>query len=142
MSQAAFAVGLLQSGSLLLATSFLWGIFVSRTPYPRIALSNHVTMIQYGLLSVAAGLILYQKGLVSLTEWQVWLVALSHLYLWPLSFVAILNTWWGTDKTLKVVRLPSYRVTESGSWQRRLVQKEGRLGKRYLLNSLLLEEFF
>lgn len=121
MSQTACAVGLLQSGSLLLATSFLWGIFIPRTPHPRIALSNHVSMIQYSFLSIAAGLILYQRGLVNLTEWQVWLVTLSHLYLWPLSFVAVLNTWWGTNKTLTIVRFPLYGIIEPISWRRRLV---------------------
>jgi (hydroxyamino)benzene mutase len=103
MSQAAIALGLLKSGSLLLPAAFLLGIFIPATPFPRIALSSHVNMIQHGLLSIGAGLILYQTGLVELSEWQFWLVGLSHFYLWILDFVSICNAWWGTNKTLQVV---------------------------------------
>ena len=133
MSQSAIAVGLLKSGSLLLASAFTWGIFIPATPFPRIALSNHLNMIQHGLLSIGCGLILYQEGLIKLSEWQVWLVGLSHFYLWLLDFVGICNTWWGTSKTLQLVT-PSERYLVMSSWPRSLVPPEGRLGRKFWSN--------
>lgn len=103
MSQPIIATSLLKSGSLLLATGFLFGIFIPHTRYPRIALSLHMNMIQHGFLSIAAGLILHQHGLVTLSPWQIWLVSLPHFYLWILNAVALCNCWWGTNKALTLV---------------------------------------
>jgi (hydroxyamino)benzene mutase len=133
MSQSAMSVGLLKSGSLLLASAFTWGIFIPATPFPRIALSNHMNMIQHGFLSIGCGLILYQEGLIDLSEWQVWLVGLSHFYLWLLDFVSICNAWWGTSKTLQLVP-PSERYLLMSSWPRSLVPPEGRLGRKFWSN--------
>ena len=132
MSQSAIALGLLKSGSLLLTVAFSWGIVIPATPFPRIALSNHLNMIQHGVLSIAAGLILYQKGLVELSEWQVLLVGFSHFYLWPLNVVSICNAWWGTNKTLHLVLHLKFG-THQNSWPKRLVRLEGRLGKKFWL---------
>jgi (hydroxyamino)benzene mutase len=103
MSQTSFAVGLLKSGSILLTSGFLWGIAIPATPFPRIALSTHMNMLQHGLLSIAGGLILRQSGLVTLNHWQIWTVVVAHYYLWILDFVSVLNAWWGTNKTLSLV---------------------------------------
>lgn len=103
MSQAAIAISLIKSGCLFLTAAFTLGIFIPKTPFPRIALSSHVNMIQHGFLSIGAGLILYQTGLVELSAWQTLLVGLSHFYLWILDFVSICNAWWGTNKTLQLV---------------------------------------
>ena len=112
MSQLALSVGLLKSGSLFLATGFFWGIFIPKTPYPRIALSLHMNMIQHGFLSIAAGMILYQHGLVELSTWQIYMVGLPHYYLWVLDFVALCNCWWGTNKALQLVTLPFLRLVD------------------------------
>src|SRR5271170_8013213 len=98
MSQPAIAVSLMQSGSILLTGSFLLGVFIPATPYPRIALSTHVNALQHGLLSIAAGLILRDNGLVNLTHWQVWTVAVAHYYLWVINGMSLANSWWGTNK--------------------------------------------
>jgi (hydroxyamino)benzene mutase len=103
MFQTTIAVGLLKSGSIFLATGFFWGVFIPKTPYPRIALSLHLNMIQHGLLSLAAGLILRDHGLVSLSVWQVGLIGFAHFYLWVMDGVSLCNTWWGTNKTLTLV---------------------------------------
>jgi len=84
-------------------------------------------------------LILYQKGLIELSEWQVWLVGLSHFYLWLLDFVSICNAWWGTNKTLQLVTPPE-RYSVMSSWPRSLVPPEGRLGRKFWSNWLLLEQ--
>jgi hypothetical protein len=110
MSQLALSIGLLKSGSLFLATGFFWGIFIPKTPYPRIALSVHMNMIQHGLLSIAAGTILYQHGLVELSPWQIYMIGFPHYYLWLSDFVTLCNCWWGTNKGLKLVTLPLYEV--------------------------------
>jgi hypothetical protein len=103
MSQACLGLSLLQSGAILLATGFAWGIFIPHTRYPRIALSTHVNMIQHGLLSIAAGYILRDKDLVTMSEWQFWTVAIAHYYLWAINIVSAMNTWWGTNKALVIV---------------------------------------
>jgi (hydroxyamino)benzene mutase len=104
MSQSVIAASLLKSGSLFLASGFLWGVFIPQTPYPRIALSLHMNMIQHGLLSIAAGYILAEHGLVKLSPWQVWMVSIPHFYLWAIDILMLCNTWWGTNKALTIVR--------------------------------------
>lgn len=103
MSQSSIALGLLKSGSLLLTTGFLWGVFIPHTPYPRIGLSLHINMIQHGLLSLAAGFIMRAPNLVKLSDWQVWMVGLSHFYLWIVNLIMLCNVWWGTNKALTIV---------------------------------------
>lgn len=104
MSQAALGLGLVRSGAILLTTSFIWGTQVANTPYPRIALSTHLNMLQHGLLSIAAGLVMREHGLVGkMDDWQVWVVFIPHMYLWVLGIVNICNTFWGTNKFLTIV---------------------------------------
>jgi hypothetical protein len=108
MSQSSLGLTLLQSGSILLAAGFAWGIFIPRTRYPRIALSTHVNMILHGLLSIAAGYILREKELVDMSPWQFWTVAVAHYYLWAMDVVSVLNAWWGTNKALAIVSVLLY----------------------------------
>ena len=102
MSQLVASIRLLQSGALLLTTGFVFGMFVHSTKYPRIALSAHINILQHGLLSIAAGLILRTEA-VKLDEWQVWVVFVAHLYSWFVNFVSACNAWWGASKTTPIV---------------------------------------
>ena len=67
-----------------------------------------MNMIQHGILSIAAGMILYQPGLVELSPWQVYMVCLPHYYLWVLEILGLCNCWWGTNKALQLVNRTLY----------------------------------
>jgi len=104
MSQTTLGLGLVRNGAILLTTSLIWGTQISNTPYPRIALSTHVNMLQHGLLSIAAGLVLREHGLVGkMDDWQVWVVFIPHMYLWVLGIASVCNTFWGTNKFLTIL---------------------------------------
>jgi hypothetical protein len=136
MSQATLGLGLVRNGAILLTTSLIWGTQISNTPYPRIALSTHVNMLQHGLLSIAAGLLLREHGLVGkMDDWQVWVVFIPHMYLWVLGIASVGNTFWGTNKFLTIV-YPCLLFV-NGSWRRRVMRRAGRLGRRCLWNVLL-----
>jgi hypothetical protein len=105
MSQVSIAASLVRSGAALLATGFAYGGLIRAVPYPRIALSTHMNLLQHGLLSVAAGYILREQGLVDLADWQLWTVAAAHYYLWAVDIGSILNGWWGTNKSQPLVCL-------------------------------------
>jgi hypothetical protein len=128
MSQAAVAVSLLQSGSLLLTTGFSTGLFIPMAKYPRIALSLHMNMIQHGLLTLATGLLLRQDNLLELSGWRLSLVAGTHYYLWALAMLNFLNSFWGTKEFLTLVYLTCDNV--NSSLLKRLEPMEGRLGRR------------
>jgi (hydroxyamino)benzene mutase len=96
----AHGLHLIQSGALLITTGLLWGPFIPKTPFPRAALSAHINFLQHGLLSIAAGLVLNR---LTLSEWQVLVVAIPHYYLWITDVVLIANSWWGTNKGLAIV---------------------------------------
>lgn len=94
---------LIKSGSAQLTAAFIWGLNIANTPYPRIALSTHLNLIQEGLLAIAAGLITRDPTLIKLNTWQTNLVVWSHLGLWVLDTASACNAYWGTNKFLKLV---------------------------------------
>jgi hydroxylaminobenzene mutase len=94
---------LLKSGALQLAVTFVWGTQIPQTPFPRIALSAHMNMIQEGLLAIAAGYLVRDSGLVHLSEWQMGIVVGAHLGLWVFDLIGMCNSFWGTNKTLTLV---------------------------------------
>jgi len=65
-----------------------------------------MNMLQHGLMSIAAGILLRQGELMGLEKWQVFAVVLPHYYVWFLDAVMIANSWWGTNKMLTLVRIP------------------------------------
>ena len=65
-----------------------------------------MNLIQHGLLSIAAGVILRDTGLVKMEGWSVLVVAYPHLFLWALDVVGFANAWWGTNRFLKLVWPP------------------------------------
>ena len=105
MSQVSIAVSLMKSGAVLLATGFTYGGLIGAVRYPRIALSTHMNLVQHGLLSIGAGYILREQGLVDLADWQLWTVAAAHYYLWVVDIGSICNGWWGTTQAQPIVRL-------------------------------------
>ena|SRR5579862_7757829 len=97
-------LNLIKSGVLLIATSLLWGLAITNSGYPRIALSAHLNLLQHGLLTLAVGLLL-KTELVALEGWQINMVAIPHYLIWYVDFINICNSWWGTNRTLKLVSL-------------------------------------
>jgi (hydroxyamino)benzene mutase len=95
-------LNLIKNGSLLVTTGLCWGTVIPATPFPRIALSTHLTLIQHGLLNIAAGTIV-RTGLSELNEWQIWMVAVPHYLLWGVHACGMANAWCGSDKTWKIV---------------------------------------
>ena len=96
---------LLKSGAFQLATTFIWGTQIPNTPYPRIALSAHMNMIQEGLLAIAAGYLVRDSGLMApMGPWAMNIVVASHLGLWIVDLIGMCNSFWGTNKTLTLVR--------------------------------------
>lgn len=86
-----------------MTSGLLWGPVIPQAKYPRIALSAHMNMLQHGLMSIAAGILLRQGEIMGLEKWQVFAVALPHYYVWLLDAVMIANSWWGTNKMLTLV---------------------------------------
>ena len=110
---------LIKSGALQLTAAFIWGPFLPNTPYPRIALSSHLNLIQEGLLAIAAGLITRDSELVKLTNGQLNFIIWAHLGLWGIDFVSMCNSFWGTNKTLKMVYFPpfiNFGITQSANY--------------------------
>lgn len=68
----------------------LWGIMIHHTPHPRIALSTHMTLLQHGMLNIAAGLIL-EREIIKLDDWRLWTVGLPHFALWGLHAIGMMN---------------------------------------------------
>ena len=101
-TQASLGLALVKCGALQLTTGFIWGTLIPIPPYPRIALSAHMNLIQYGLLSIAAGLIA-REGAGYYSDWQMWVITGAHFGLWPLAIVMVLNSWWGTNRALTMV---------------------------------------
>ena len=130
MSQLAGSIRLLQSGALLLTTGFTFGIFIPTTKFPRMGLATHINILQHGLLSIAAGLIL-RSELVKLEDWQVWLVVGAHFYSWFVNSVTACNAWWGASKTMPIVF--HFRNLANCSWRKRLEIQEPRPGRKFLL---------
>lgn len=102
MLQSTLAEALIKNGSLLILMGLIWGTVIHRTPHPRIALSTHMTLIQHGLLNIAASVVL-QAGVVTLNDCQLWTVGLPHFALWGLHAIGILNAWWGANRATKSV---------------------------------------
>ena len=107
------ALNLIRSGSLLITTSLVWGLAISNSRYPRIALSAHLNLLQHGFLTIAAGMLL-KTEMVKLEGWQVNMVVIPHYLIWYLDFMNVCNTWWGASRTLKLVSLVSL-----GQWAKR-----------------------
>lgn len=97
-------LNLIKSGALLVSTSLVWGLAISNSRYPRIALSAHLNLLQHGILTLAAGLLL-KTELVTLEGWQINMVVIPHYLIWYVDFINICNSWWGTNRMLKLVHL-------------------------------------
>ena len=96
-------ISLVKNGGLLILTGLLWGVVIHRTPHPRIALSTHMTLLQHGLLNIAASVVLKE---VTLNDWQLRVVGVPHFMLWGLHAIGMLNAWWGANRATKSVSLP------------------------------------
>jgi hypothetical protein len=144
MSQAGLTSLLIKSGATQLAAAFVWGTQLPNTKYPRIALSTHMNMIQEGLLAVAAGLIVRDPTLIGLSDWQVNLIVAAHVGMWIFDISGMLNSFWGTNKTLKMVffALSERRLNVFSSSPRSLMLLEQRTGKRLWLDLLQLRSRF
>src|SRR5437762_1207935 len=103
---------LIKSGALQLTAAFIWGPILPATPYPRIGLSTHLNMIQEGLLAIAAGLVTRDPDLVKLSDWQLNLIIWAHLGMWGMDIISMFNSFWGTNRTLKMV-CSSFDVSRS-----------------------------
>lgn len=139
VSQTALTSLLIKSGATQLATAFVWGTQLHNTPYPRIALSAHMNMIQEGLLAVTAGLIAHDPGLINLSDWQLNVIVAAHVGMWAFDVSGMLNSFWGTNKTLKMVNSPiAFYDTwlTLGSLRRSREPRVERIGKKQLLDSL------
>jgi hydroxylaminobenzene mutase len=100
--QVPLGLALVKNGALQLTTGFIWGVLIPFPPYPRIALSAHMNIIQHGLLSIAAGYII-QDGLAHYSNWQLYIISGAHFGLWALDIISLVNSWWGTNRSFKMV---------------------------------------
>jgi len=114
---------LLKNGSLLVLAGLCWGTMIQSTPHPRIALSTHMTLLQHGMLNIAAGLIL-NIGAIELNGVQMWIVTVPHLILWAVHVIGVANASWGADKAVRMVREEKDESTpkrdEPKGWQQKL----------------------
>lgn len=56
-------------------------------------------------MAIAAGLIVRDPTLIGLSDWQVNLIVAAHVGMWMFDISGMLNSFWGTNKTLKMVFL-------------------------------------
>ena len=79
----------------------IWGMAISSTPFPRLALGAHIQLTAHGIMFLVAGLVilhLHQRVgrlaaiILTAAPWLTWPVMLSEMA----------NAWWGTRKMLPI----------------------------------------
>jgi (hydroxyamino)benzene mutase len=88
-------------GLALILAGLFWGFAPSLTPYPRLAVGAHIQFETNGLLFVVFGILLLKLpngigvtavGVMLVSAWLTWLMALSE----------VANAWWGASQMLPV----------------------------------------
>ena len=90
-------------GASLFLFCCVWGLFIPRMPYQRLALMAHSQAASMGTMSVAAGL-LVQNLRTPLRDWEAAIVYWGIWVSWPMLFAQVAASYWGANKTLAIVR--------------------------------------
>lgn len=92
---------ILMHGLLLILAGLIWGLAVSATPFPRLALGAHIQFVTNGLLFVVLAIVLLTVSnncgpksirVMVAAAWLTWAMALSEVG----------NSWWGTNQMLSI----------------------------------------
>ena len=106
-------------GLLMVLGGLVWGLMISNTPYPRLALGAHVQLVENGLLFIVLATLLLalphrvgrsSVSVMVLAAWLTWSMALSE----------IANAWWGTNRLLPIAARQG-GATGGAPWQESIV---------------------
>ncbi|EJT99381.1 hypothetical protein DACRYDRAFT_110101 [Dacryopinax primogenitus] len=102
-NQRGISILLLQQAAIVHLFGLIWGFFVPATPFPRMALTAHITAMSDSMSLLLLGLILRFEGLVKVEQW--WMRAMiwpSPFFLWATVFSECANSVWGANKILPI----------------------------------------
>jgi hypothetical protein len=102
------ATSLVRSGLSLQLFGLIWGILIASTPFPRLALSAHLSFMTQGAMVVVAGLLLLQPSIIRLGELRCQIVYWGLGGLWVSLLADCANAFWGTKELASLVSFPAY----------------------------------
>ena len=97
----------------------IWGMAISSTPFPRLALGAHIQLTAHGIMFLVAGLVILhlqqRVGRVAaiILTGAPWLT-------WPVMLSEMANAWWGTRKMLPIAAEQA-GATGAEAWQESVV---------------------
>ena len=109
----------LRQGAIYILVGLVWGMMISMTPFPRLALGAHIQLTAHGVMFLVAGLVILQlqikkssiaTGILLAGPWLTWPVMLSEMA----------NAWWGARKMLPIAANQA-GATGAEAWQESLV---------------------
>jgi (hydroxyamino)benzene mutase len=96
---------IIRQSLLMQLVGLVWGMFVSQTPFPRLALIAHIEAMANGAMWLGVGVVLQTNFMsVSNTGLLILRASLATNWVWLVS--EALNGWWGTKNFLSIVRSP------------------------------------
>ena len=102
-------------GMFLVLVGLVWGLAVSGTPHPRLALGAHIQFVTNGmLLMVLATALLTLPHGVGLKS--IWVMVLAAWLTWGMAISEVANSWWGTTQMLPIAASQA-GATGGESWQ-------------------------
>jgi len=101
-NQSSTATLLIQQSILLQLFGLTWGVVISETPFPRLALIAHIEAMTNGPMFLCVGLLL-QTNFLTLPDIGCWFMKVAMITDWPIMLVEVLNAWWGTNSLLSIV---------------------------------------
>jgi hydroxylaminobenzene mutase len=92
---------ILIQGMLLVLVGLVWGLAVSVTPHPRLALGAHIQLVTNGMLfMVLATVLLTLPHSVDLRS--IWVMVASSWLTWAMALSEVANSWWGAARMLPI----------------------------------------
>lgn len=105
-SPPSISVPLYRLGSTLFVGGLLWGVFIPMVPFPRLALSGHLNLINNAVASICAGVLVskIEESKLPLSPWAAGSVYWGLWSAWPMAISECLNSLWGGNEALPIVR--------------------------------------
>jgi hydroxylaminobenzene mutase len=92
---------LLIHGMILVLVGLVWGLVVSGTPHPRLALGAHIQLVLNGMLFIIQATCLLVLP-HSVGAKSVWAMVIAAWLTWSMALSEVANSWWGTMQMLSI----------------------------------------
>ncbi|MFM7315038.1 MAG: hypothetical protein ACKO0M_18080 [Cyanobium sp.] len=110
---------ILLHGMAMVLVGLIWGLLISGTPHPRLALGAHIQFVTNGLLFIVmASLLLSLPHRVGPRSIVVMVIA--AWLTWGMAISEVGNSWWGTTRMLPISAAQA-GVSGGESWQESVV---------------------